>query len=109
MAFKASMGAKNIGVIVMRPSTGEIIAMDGGDRYDLNNPRDMSQVYSQIIFLKPDSLYICTFFQFFLGKTAVLTRGSIFFKCFLLIHCYLFFEDLVLAGACRRMWEHSRL
>ena len=45
--FKASMGAKNIGVIVMRPSTGEIIAMDGGDRYDLNNPRDMSQVYSQ--------------------------------------------------------------
>lgn len=41
------MGAKNIGVIVMRPSTGEIIAMDGGDRYDLNNPRDMSQVYSQ--------------------------------------------------------------
>ena len=34
--FKASMGA-----------TGEIIAMDGGDRYDLNNPRDMSQVYSQ--------------------------------------------------------------
>ena len=45
--FKASMGAKNIGVIVMRPSTGEIIAMDGGDRYDLNNPRNMSQVYSQ--------------------------------------------------------------
>ena len=45
--FKASMGAKNIGVIVMRPSTGEIIAMDGGDRYDLNNPRDMLQVYSQ--------------------------------------------------------------
>ena len=45
--FKASMGAKNIGVIVMRPSTGEIIAMDGGDRYDLNNPRDMSQAYSQ--------------------------------------------------------------
>ena len=45
--FKASMGAKNIGVIVMRPSTGEIIAMDGGDRSDLNNPRDMSQVYSQ--------------------------------------------------------------
>ena len=45
--FKASMGAKNIGVIVMRPSTGEIIAMDGGDRYDLNNPRDMSQVHSQ--------------------------------------------------------------
>lgn len=45
--FKSSMGAKNIGVIAMKPSTGEIIAMDGGDRYDLNNPRDMSQVYSE--------------------------------------------------------------
>ena len=29
--FKSSMGAKNIGVIAMKPSTGEIIAMDGGD------------------------------------------------------------------------------
>ena len=45
--FKSSMGAKNIGVIAMKASTGEIIAMDGGDRYDLNNPRDMSQVYSE--------------------------------------------------------------
>ena len=45
--FKTAMGAKNIGVIAMKPSTGEIIAMDGGDRYDLNNPRDMSQVYSE--------------------------------------------------------------
>ena len=36
--FKEAMGAKNIGVIVENPSTGEIIAMDGGDRYDLNNP-----------------------------------------------------------------------
>lgn len=46
-AFNESMGAKNVGVIVEDPSTGEIIAMDGGDRYDLNNPRDLSQVYSK--------------------------------------------------------------
>ena len=45
--FKEAMGAKNIGVIVEDPSTGEIIAMDGGDRYDLNNPRDLSNVYSE--------------------------------------------------------------
>ena len=44
--FKESMGAKNIGVIVMKPSTGEIIAMDGGDRYDLNDPRNLSGLYS---------------------------------------------------------------
>lgn len=45
--FKEAMGAKEIGVIVEDPSTGEIIAMDGGDRYDLNNPRDLSNVYSE--------------------------------------------------------------
>ena len=45
-AFNESMGAKNVGVIVERPSTGEILAIDGGDRYDLNNPRDLSREYS---------------------------------------------------------------
>ncbi len=45
--FNELMGAKNIGVIVEDPSTGEIIAMDGGDRYDLNNPRDMSNVHTE--------------------------------------------------------------
>ena len=46
-AFKESTGSKNIGVIVENPSNGEILAMDGGDRYDLNNPRDLSSLYSQ--------------------------------------------------------------
>lgn len=46
-AFNARMGAKNVGVIVEDPSTGEILAMDGGDRYDLNEPRDMSMVHSE--------------------------------------------------------------
>lgn len=45
--FNKKMGAKNIGVIVENPSTGEIIAMDGGDRYDLNEPRDMSNVHTE--------------------------------------------------------------
>jgi stage V sporulation protein D (sporulation-specific penicillin-binding protein) len=46
-AFNEVMGAQNVGVIVEDPSTGEILAMDGGDRYDLNNPRDLSYVYSE--------------------------------------------------------------
>ncbi|MDO4306420.1 MAG: penicillin-binding transpeptidase domain-containing protein [Eubacteriales bacterium] len=46
-AFNEVMGAKNVGVIVEDPSTGEILAMDGGDRYDLNEPRDMSQVHTE--------------------------------------------------------------
>ena len=45
--FEEKMGAKNVGVIIEDPKTGEILAMDGGDRYDLNNPRDLSNVYSE--------------------------------------------------------------
>ncbi len=45
-AFQEAMGAKNIGVVVEDPNTGEILAMDGGDRYDLNEPRDMSSIYT---------------------------------------------------------------
>lgn len=45
--FKKKMGAKDIGVIIEHPNTGEILAMDAGDRYDLNNPRDLSSIYSE--------------------------------------------------------------
>lgn len=45
--FKKKMGAKNIGVVVQNPNTGEILAMDAGDRYDLNDPRDLSSLYSE--------------------------------------------------------------
>lgn len=46
-AFNEAMGAEHVGVIVEDPSTGEILAMDGGDRYDLNDPRDLSSVYTE--------------------------------------------------------------
>lgn len=46
-AFNDWMGAKHVGVIVEDPNTGEILAMDGGDRYDLNQPRDMSKVHKR--------------------------------------------------------------
>lgn len=45
--FKKKMGAKNIGVVVQDPNTGEILAMDAGDRYDLNDPRNLSSLYSE--------------------------------------------------------------
>ena len=45
--FNKKMGAANVGVIIEDPSTGEILAMDGGDRYDLNEPRDMSNVHTE--------------------------------------------------------------
>lgn len=40
-------GAANIGVIVMNPNNGEILAMASNDPYDLNNPRDLSAFYTE--------------------------------------------------------------
>lgn len=39
-------GAKNVGVIVMNPNNGEILAMASNDPYDLNNPRDLTQFFT---------------------------------------------------------------
>lgn len=41
------MGSKHIGVIVMDPGSGEILAMASNSKYDLNNPRDLSLRYTQ--------------------------------------------------------------
>ncbi|MGN0399888.1 MAG: peptidoglycan D,D-transpeptidase FtsI family protein [Blautia sp.] len=40
-------GAQNIGVIVENPQNGEILAMASTDPYDLNNPGDLSGIYSE--------------------------------------------------------------
>ena len=39
-------GARNVGVVVMDPNNGEILAMATNSRFDLNNPQDMSQLYT---------------------------------------------------------------
>jgi len=39
-------GAENVGVVVMDPNTGEILAMATNSEYDLNNPRDLTDKYS---------------------------------------------------------------
>lgn len=40
-------GSANTGVIVMKPNTGEVIAMAGSPNFDLNNPRDLSKYYTE--------------------------------------------------------------
>lgn len=40
-------GAENIGVIVMNPNNAAILAMASNNPYDLNNPRDLTQFYTQ--------------------------------------------------------------
>jgi len=39
-------GAKNIGIIVMDPDDGSILAMASNNAYDLNDPRDLSAYYT---------------------------------------------------------------
>ncbi len=45
--WESTMGSKHIGVIVMDPGNGEILAMGSNSKYDLNNPRDLSLLYTQ--------------------------------------------------------------
>ena len=40
-------GSKNTGVIVGNPNTGEIYAMASNHGFDLNNPQDMSRLYTK--------------------------------------------------------------
>ncbi len=46
-AYSDEIGFKHCGVIVMNPNNGEIYAMASAPFYDLNKPRDLSQVYSE--------------------------------------------------------------
>lgn len=44
--YMDEIGAKNIGCILMNPNNGAVIAMGSDPVYDLNNPRDLSGIYS---------------------------------------------------------------
>lgn len=45
--YNKDVGAKNIGVLVMNPKNGEILAMASQNSYNLNEPRDLSLMYTQ--------------------------------------------------------------
>ncbi len=45
--WQAETGSEHIGIIVMDPNNGEILAMADEKKYDLNNPRDLSSRYSE--------------------------------------------------------------
>lgn len=44
---RGEKGAENIGVIVADPNNGEILAMASSDPYDLNDPRNLENFFSQ--------------------------------------------------------------
>ena len=45
--FKKDVGAKNVAVILMNPQDGGIYAMASEEPFDLNNPRDLTEFYSE--------------------------------------------------------------
>lgn len=45
--FNEETGSENCAAIVMNPNTGEIYAMASAPFYDLNNPRDLTGIYSE--------------------------------------------------------------
>lgn len=47
LAFNTEFGSKNIGVLVMDPNNGEILAMASNQEYDLNNPRSLEGFYTK--------------------------------------------------------------
>ena len=46
-SFNGETGSKNIGVLVMNPNNGEILAMASNEEYDLNNPMDLTSFYTK--------------------------------------------------------------
>lgn len=45
--YNEETGAENISVLVMNPNNGEILAMASKNTYDLNDPRNLSSMYTQ--------------------------------------------------------------
>jgi Cell division protein FtsI/penicillin-binding protein 2 len=45
--YRKEVGCKGIGIVVMNPNTGGIIAMASNQEFDLNSPRDLSVAYTK--------------------------------------------------------------
>ena len=45
--FNTEFGSKNIGVLVMDPNNGGIIAMASNHEFDLNNPQELTGIYTE--------------------------------------------------------------
>ncbi|NLK27725.1 MAG: penicillin-binding protein 2 [Clostridiales bacterium] len=45
--FNTEFGSKNIGVLIMNPNNGEILAMASNQEYDLNNARSLEGIYPE--------------------------------------------------------------
>ena len=46
--YNIGKGAENVGVVVMNPNNGSILAMASSDPYDLNDPRNLEPFFSEV-------------------------------------------------------------
>jgi len=46
-SYRQGNGSNNIGVLIMNPNDGSILALADDKEYDLNNPRDLTRFYSE--------------------------------------------------------------
>ncbi len=53
-------GARNVGVVVMNPNNGEVLGMACNTRFDLNEPQNMSQFYTNSELKKMDDVEYVT-------------------------------------------------
>ena len=45
--WQTNVGSKVTAAIVMNPNNGEILAMGTSNKFDLNNPRDLTGIYTE--------------------------------------------------------------
>lgn len=45
--YQTDVGCRNIGIVIMNPNNGEILAMASNQEYDLNQPRNLDEWYTK--------------------------------------------------------------
>ncbi|MBO4410965.1 MAG: penicillin-binding protein 2 [Lachnospiraceae bacterium] len=73
-AFMEETGGERINVLVMNPSNGEVIAMESDTNFDLNNPRDLTQLFTEEELENPAESFLLT--EAFRGRMSTLENMS---------------------------------
>ncbi len=56
--FMEEVGAGRVNVLVMRPKTGEILCMESDTEFDLNNPSDLSALFTEEELEHPEDTFL---------------------------------------------------
>ncbi|MBO7364450.1 MAG: peptidoglycan glycosyltransferase [Lachnospiraceae bacterium] len=56
--FMEEIGGKRVNVLVMNPNTGEILCMESDTEFDLNNPSDLSALFTEEELAHPEETFL---------------------------------------------------